>query len=93
MELELVERDRRSLKVKVWDEDHTLCNLLRKTLYEDEYVVATSYTIEHPLTEPPLIYVRTKTGKSPERALVEAAERIVERLDELRKSLREKFGK
>ena len=93
MELELVQKDERSLVVKVLGEDHTLCNLLRKALYEDEHVVAASYAIEHPLTEPPKIYVKTKAGKSPERALMDAAERVAEQLEELRKKLQKELKK
>ena len=88
-----MEKGERSLVVKVLGEDHTLCNLLRKALYEDEYVVAASYVVEHPLTEPPKIYVKTKVGKSPERALTDAAERVAEQLEELRKKLQRELKK
>lgn len=93
MELELVKRDERTLVIKVVGEDHTLCNLLRKTLYEDEHVVAASYAIEHPLIEPPKVYVKTEKGKTPERALRDAAELVVKRLDELHDQLRKKLKK
>ncbi len=84
MELELVEKGEGSLLIKVREEDHTLCNLLRKTLYYDKHVIAASYMIEHPLTEPPKFYVKTKKGKTPERALMDAAGRIAKQLEELR---------
>ncbi|MFQ6129675.1 MAG: DNA-directed RNA polymerase subunit L [Candidatus Hadarchaeaceae archaeon] len=87
MELELVEKGEGSLLIKVRGEDHTLCNLLRKSLYDDKYVIAASYVIEHPLTEPPKFYVKTKKGKSPERVLTDAAGRVAEELEELRKQL------
>lgn len=88
-----MQKNERSLVIKVVGEDHTLCNLLRKALHEDERVVTASYVIEHPLTEPPKIYVKTKVGKSPERALTDAAERVAEQLDELRKQLRKELKK
>ena len=88
-----MEKGERSLVVKVLGEDHTLCNLLRKALHEDEHVVAASYVIEHPLTEPPKIYVKTKVGKSPERALTDAAERVAEQLGELHKRLQKELKK
>jgi len=87
VELELVEKGEGYLLIKVRGEDHTLCNLLRKTLHEDKYVVAASYAIEHPLTEPPKLYVKTKKGKTPERALTDAAEQVAEQLEELQKQL------
>lgn len=93
MELELVQKEERSLLIKVVGGDHTLCNLLRKALHEDERVVAASYVVDHPLTEPPKIYVKTKAGKSPERALIDAAERVAEQLDELHKQLQKELKK
>lgn len=93
MELELVEKGDGSLLIKVRGEDHTLCNLLRKTLHSDKYVVAASYVIEHPLTEPPKLYVKTKKGKTPERALMDAAGRVAEQLKELQKQLQQELKK
>lgn len=93
MELELVEKGDDSLLIKVVGEDHTLCNLLRKALYEDESVVAASYSIEHPLVGSPKFYVKTKKGKSPERALMDAAERVTEQLEGLRKQLQKALKK
>ena len=93
MELELVEKGEGSLLIKVREEDHTLCNLLRKTLYDDKYVIAASYVIEHPLTEPPKFYVKTKKGKTPERALMDAAGRVAKQLEELREGLQKTLKK
>jgi DNA-directed RNA polymerase subunit L len=87
VELELVEKGEGALLIKVRGEDHTLCNLLRKTLHNDKYVVAASYAVEHPLTEPPKLYVKTKKGKTPEHALTDAAEQVAEQLKELQKQL------
>ena len=93
MELELVEKGEGSLLIKVREEDHTLCNLLRKALYDDKYVIAASYVIEHPLTEPPKFYVKTKKGKTPERALMDAAGQVAKQLKGLQKQLQRGFKK
>ena len=93
MELELVEKGEGALLIKVREEDHTLCNLLRKTLLSDKYVVAASYVIEHPLTESPKFYVKTKKGKTPERALMDAAGQVAEQLKELQKQLQRELKK
>ncbi len=87
MELELVEKGEGSLLIKVRGEGHTFCNLLRKSLYDDKHVIAASYVIEHPLTEPPKFYVKTKKGKTPERVLTDAAGRVAGQLRELQKQL------
>jgi len=93
MELELVKKEDGSLLVKIVGENHTLCNLLREELNKDENVVSAAYTIEHPLTESPKFYVKIKKGKSPERALSGAADRIVEQLEDLRKQLQKVLKK
>ena len=87
MELEIVKKEEESLLVKITGENHTLCNLLREELNKDENVVSAAYAIEHPLTGSPKFYVKTKKGKSPERALVDAADRIAEQFKDLRKQL------
>jgi DNA-directed RNA polymerase subunit L len=87
MELELLNKDERSMTVKIVDEDHTLCNIIRKVLHEDKHVVVASYSIEHPLLEHPKFHVKVKKGKSPKRALMDAAEQVIEDCDELRKKL------
>lgn len=93
MELELIEKGEGSLLIKVRGEDHTLCNLLRKTLHSDKHVVTASYVIEHPLVEPPKLYVKTKKGKTPERALMDAAGQVAGQLKELQKQLQQKLKK
>lgn len=93
MELELVKKENGSLLIKIVGENHTLCNLLREELNKDENVASASYTIEHPLTESPKLYVKVKKGKSPERALTDAADRVAEQLENLRKQLQKVLKK
>jgi DNA-directed RNA polymerase subunit L len=87
MELELLKKDENSIMVKIIGEDHTLCNVLRKALYEDKHVASASYVIEHPILEHPKFYVKVKKGRSPRRALTDAAGRVIESCEELRKDL------
>ena len=88
MELVLVKREENSLRVRVIGEDHTLLNLLSKSLYEDKKVAAAPYRIEHPLLGHMELYLKVKQG-TPERALVRAAERVAERCKQLQRGLRE----
>jgi DNA-directed RNA polymerase subunit L len=82
MKIEEVQREGRALRFRVVGEDHTMCNLLRKALYEDENVEAAAYRIEHPQLSNPEFYVRVKRGK-PEEALVKALKRLEAKLGEL----------
>ncbi len=93
MELELVEKGDDSILIKIIGEDHTFCNMLRAEVTKDENVASAVYTIEHPLTEPPKFYLKVKKGKSPERVLADAAGRIVEHLEGLRKQLQKELKK
>jgi DNA-directed RNA polymerase subunit L len=93
MELELLEEKDNSRLIKIIGEDHTLPRLLQAELYRDDNVTAASYTIDHPLTGNPEFFVQTK-GKSPNRALVDAAERVLKNLEDtekqIQKALRER---
>ena len=93
MELELIKKENGSMQIKIVGENHTLCNLLRAQLNQDESVASAAYNIEHPLTESPKFYVQTKKGKSPKRALSDAADEIVEQLEDLRKQLQKALKK
>jgi DNA-directed RNA polymerase subunit L len=86
MQLELLKKEGDSRLILVVGEDHTLTNLLRVELNEDVSVRAASCTVDHPLTGNPKFFIRTE-GKTPERVLVNAAERIVGKLEEVKKQL------
>jgi DNA-directed RNA polymerase subunit L len=85
LQLELVEKGEGSRLVRIIGEDHTLCNLLRHELQEDDNVLAASYSTRHPITDHPMIFV--KAEKSPERVMADVAERISEKLDGLHDQL------
>jgi len=93
MEIELVEKRDDSILIKIIGEDHTFCNLLRAELAKDENVVSAVYTIEHPLTEPPKFYLKVKREKSPERVLTDAAGRVLEQLEDLRRQFQKELKK
>jgi len=77
LELKVLKRTDRELKLEVVGEGHTLLNLLQKELVADPDVEMGGYDIVHPLERPirAILYVRTKGGKRPEEALLEAIER------------------
>lgn len=89
MLLTVLERKSDKLVIEVDGEGHTLCNLLEKVLLEDEEVEFASYNISHPLVSKPIITVKTRGGKSPEDALRDAIEKILE----MGRNLREEFEK
>ena len=80
MDIRILKKTPDEMRIEIPGEGHTFCNVLQKTLLEDETVEIGGYSIEHPLVSNPVIYVRMKEKRRPEKrpetALKEAAEKI-----------------
>jgi len=67
------------MHVEIIGEGHTFCNLLEKALLEDPMVEVGGYSLQHPLVSNPVVHVRMKEKRKPEKrpetALKEAAEK------------------
>jgi len=86
MKIKVLKRTSNELKIEVEGEGHTFCNVLQKTLLEDDTIEMAGYDIPHPLVLNPVIYVHTKERRKPEAAVREAAEKIRSQSKEFRKS-------
>lgn len=88
MELKVLKKTSDEMRIEISGEGHTFCNLLQKSLLEDETVEIGGYSIEHPLVSNPVVYVKMKEKRKPEKrpetALKEAAEKIRHRSREFR---------
>lgn len=91
MQLRVLEKEPNKIVIEVNGEGHTLCNLLESVLLEDEDVKLASYNISHPLVAKPVIIVQTKENKSPEAALKETVEKILERGRKLKEEFEKAF--
>lgn len=78
MNVKVLKREGKELKIEIEGAGHGLCNLLQKKLLEDKSVDAAGYDIPHPLASNPVIYVRMKGIVKPEEALRKAAEKARE---------------
>ena len=87
MNIKVLEKQPNELRIEIIGEGHTFCNLLQKTLLEDETIEMAGYDIPHPLVSNPIIYVRTKGKRHPETSLREAAEKVRTKNKEFRVSL------
>jgi DNA-directed RNA polymerase subunit L len=92
VEIEVLKKEKNNLMLKIEGETHTLANLLCSELYTDSAVKSAAYTLDHPLTGAILLHVRTD-GKSPEKALLSAADRIVNKFQDLKQEFQSKFRK
>lgn len=82
MELSVVKETENQLVFELIGEDHTFCNLLRDTLWEDKSVDMAAYKLDHPLTRKPTFMLIVKKGE-PRSVLKRTAEKITARFSEL----------
>lgn len=67
------------------NEDHTIGNLLQKTLNKNPEVVFAGYKMEHPLEKKINLKITTKTAE-PTMVLKKTIEKLIGELDELEKT-------
>lgn len=90
MEVSIVEEKKNRIVINAKGEGHTLCNAIRKELWNDEHVKAASYAIEHPLIGTPNIICETD-GADPRKTVLAAVKRVqkaAEKVKEEAKSLK-----
>ncbi|MEM4260053.1 MAG: DNA-directed RNA polymerase subunit L [Candidatus Woesearchaeota archaeon] len=76
MKLVILEKTKKKIVFRIEGVDHTICNILKTELYNDESVTAATYNIEHPLIGIPLFVVETNSNKNPEKAIQAAIKRL-----------------
>lgn len=86
MQLQLLDKDKDSIKVQVRDAEMTLIQPLINELLSDEGVEEVKYITGHPDLDIPVLYVRVKSGK-PQTALKRAAKTISNEFKEAREKL------
>jgi len=89
MKLNILERGKNELRVELVGEGHTFCNALQSTLLKDETVEFSGYRIPHPLVSQPVFFIRTKGEHDPVKALIDAAKKLKQELEEIDKSFQE----
>ena len=91
MRLKILQRTPQKLKLEIEGEGHTILNLLESTLLEDENVEFAGYHVPHPLFPNSILLIRTKEGKKPEEALIEALEKMRQKGKELSQEVERAF--
>ncbi|MDP4012491.1 MAG: DNA-directed RNA polymerase subunit L [Candidatus Nanoarchaeia archaeon] len=81
MELNILENQPERLKFEILGEGHTLCNALRKELWNDKSVKIAGYSIGHALVPRPVFTIEAADAK---KALTEAIKRLKKENKELR---------
>ncbi|PIN87323.1 DNA-directed RNA polymerase subunit L [Candidatus Woesearchaeota archaeon CG10_big_fil_rev_8_21_14_0_10_44_13] len=83
MEIKVLEKGKNKLVIEVKGEDSTLCNAIRKELWNDDKVKVAAYNLEHPSSDSPKIIIETN-GKDPKEALLDAVKRLKKENDKFR---------
>ncbi len=86
MELELIEKDKDSIRIRIKDADMTLISPLVSELLEDDIVAEVKFTAAHPELDFPTLYVRVSSGK-PQTALKRASKALAGQFREAREKL------
>eukprot|EP01115_Flamella_aegyptia_P000113 TRINITY_DN1010_c0_g1_i1.p1 TRINITY_DN1010_c0_g1~~TRINITY_DN1010_c0_g1_i1.p1 ORF type:complete len:123 (+),score=12.65 TRINITY_DN1010_c0_g1_i1:86-454(+) len=83
-----------SIIYEIEREDHTVGNLLRMYLIEDEDILFTGYKMPHPLTPKLIVKAQTKeNGKSPKEVVVTAIDKINRDIELMTKSFQQEIIK
>ncbi len=85
MEINVIEEKKNRISFEIKGEGNTFCNLLKDELWDDKHVTVAAYDIKHPLIGIPFMIVETDGHKSPKKALESAAERVADKVENLRK--------
>jgi len=85
MEIKVIEEKKNRLSFEIKGEGNTFCNLLKEELWNDKHITVAAYNIKHPLIGIPFMIVETDGNKTPRDVLASAAERIVGKVEKLKK--------
>jgi len=85
----VLKKTRNELKIEIEGEGHTFCNALQQVLLEDRSVEFAGYELTHPLVGQPVIYIRVKEKRKPERVLINATKKLGAKTAEAREAFEE----
>ena len=81
VKIEVLEETDDKLKLKV-DDNMTVLSLVNENLWQQKGVDMAAVTVEHPYLSKPVLTVKSKKAK---KAVIEATEKIVDDMKELRR--------
>jgi len=75
MEINVLEEKKGRLVFELSGSSHTICNILKKELWNDKHIKNVGYTIRHPLIGKPEFIVETD-GDDPRKIVSSATQKI-----------------
>ncbi|MEK6874853.1 MAG: DNA-directed RNA polymerase subunit L [Nanoarchaeota archaeon] len=85
MQIHILEDKATRISFEIEGADHTICNMLKQELYEDETIKVAGYTINHPYVGKPKFIIETKQGGIPRKAITAAIKRLQKTVEDLSK--------
>lgn len=92
MDINIFEKTDDEVRLEIRGEDHTLLNVLRSILLQDDRIKIASYDIKHPGVSDPVLYIRTK-DVDPIIALNDAAILLGKQCDSFKRKFKNKVRK
>jgi len=87
MEVNILKEEKDVLQIEISQEGHTLCNLIRKELWNDSNTEISSYNIKHPIVSSPVLNVVSSKAK-PRKLLQGAIDSVKKKNSEFRNQLK-----
>ncbi len=84
MKVKFLEKKQNEVKIEI--DNLTICEVLRKELWEDKATTIAAYSRKHP-TESPILHLQTD-GKSAKKVLQDAIKRLEKKNEELGSSFK-----
>jgi DNA-directed RNA polymerase subunit L len=91
MMIEIIEQKKNFLKFTLKGETATICNFIKKELYNDKNVKFAGYNVDHPLTSEPIFLLETKGNNDPKKAILTAITNLQKNLDKLEKEVKKQI--
>ena len=86
VEMKVVENEKGKLKVEIND-NSTIVGMVNDQIWNQKGVDLSTFSMGHPYLGKPILLVK---GKEPEKAVIEAAEKVSDSIKSLRKQLEKK---
>lgn len=81
MELKIIDKTDEEMHLEIIGENHTLLNMLKSTLLDDERVEIATYDMKHVSISDPILFVKTN-GVDPIDVVKDAANSLISQCDD-----------
>ena len=82
MDVTILEEGKNKLVFEIKGDQHTISNLLKKELWNDEHVKVAAYNLEHPIIAHPKFILETD-GADPKKTILAAIKNIQKDLEKV----------